>query len=492
MPDWPPISRWLIKSTVERRYARPFIVLLSLFSATGALIRLSAQDSPAVTVEPAPATTENIASPAAEIQTAPPHAAGDTYVPEAPTVVDTSPGAASFNDTATHDVSVPGVPSPVTASPVPDLPPTVSKTSWLTSLTPSTLPVHFGLSLVGSYNDNIFLQPFKVYDYITSISPSVAYVQGEPDNPHSNFLSIAYQPSFVFYDQNSYLNNIGQNFNLQYAYTFTRLTLSFSQGYTKSNQATADANNIVDLVSYNTSVGANYVYSEKLTLHSTITQNITNYSSGGRSNVNQWTVNNYFLYALTDKLKVGAGPVFGFVDQQNAENQIFEQLLGHIEYQATGRITLKASGGVSDRQYQGNTPNQITPVLNLSCEYVATETTILRLSARADTYSSADLQGQTFTEASAQVGISQRFFQKFFASAGVGISRNTYTPISRNSNNTGPDRQDDYLAMNGGLQWQPNEWLSVGFTYSYAKDDSNYNFATFENNIYTMQISGKY
>ncbi len=56
--------------------------------------------------------------------------------------------------------------------------------------------------------------------------------------------------------------------------------------------------------------------------------------------------------------------------------------------------------------------------------------------------------------------------------------------------NTG--REDNYYFVKTGLDWIPNDWITVSASYQYSKDDSNYTFSSFNDNQSTLRCQLKY
>jgi hypothetical protein len=382
-----------------------------------------------------------------------------------------------------------GASTPTTTAPSTGAPGRINS-SWLDDLD-SPLPVHFGLFASETYDDNIFLQPNKTYDYVSHIAPSLSYVMGDPEATDANYLSAFYSPTFLIYGENTRENSVEEDVNVQYAYTFTKLRLSIQQQYQRLADATVDADDIVKRSIYTTTAAASYDYNDRLSFQMIGTQTITDYDDQFRANTNEWTINAFFLYELTPKLKLGFGPLVGFLDEEYAPNQTYEQFLAHLQYQATGKITISLSLGGEDRQYQYGESDQLTPVFDLRTDYQATDATSLFLDGHAETYSSSTLQGENYQDVAIQGGISQRFFQKFFLSISGGYDHSTYRDLT-NSDTFDSHRIDDYYFGKAGVSWIPNNWLTVSGSYQYSTDDSNFEFAKFTDNQYSVSCQLKY
>jgi hypothetical protein len=363
--------------------------------------------------------------------------------------------------------------------------------SWLDDVE-SPLPVHFDLFVSETYDDNVFVQPMKSWDWITHIAPSLSYVMGDADAPNANYLSAFYQPTFLLYAHNTGENTVEQNVNVAYAYSFTKLRLGLQQQYQKLADATVDANDIVKRSIYTTTATADYDYNDRLSFHLIGTQTITNYDDQFRPDTNEWTINTYFLYEITPKLKLGFGPMVGFLDEQYAPNQTYEQLLAHLQYQATGKITISLSLGGEDRQYQGNGPgDELTPVFDLRGDYQMSDATSFYIDGHAETYASATQTDQNYEDEAIQGGVRQRFLQKFFLAVSGGYDHSDYRALTTSTVNLAK-RIDDYYFGKAQVSWIPNNWMTVSASYQYSTDDSSVSFANFNDNQYTLACELKY
>jgi hypothetical protein len=381
------------------------------------------------------------------------------------------------------------VSAPVTSAPNGGTPGRVNS-SWLDDVD-SALPVHFALFASETYDDNIFLQPRKTYDYVSHIAPSLSYILGDPDSTNANYLSFFYQPTFLIYANTTGENTVEQNVNVLYAHTFTKLRLGIQQQYQKLADATVDADDIVKRSIYTTTATADYDYDDRLSFHLVGTQTVTNYDDRFRPDTNEWTVNAFFLYDITPKLKLGFGPEVGFLDEQYAPNQTYEQLLAHLTYQVSGKTTITLTVGGEDRQYQYGPGDVLTPVFDLRADYQATDATSFYIDGHAETYASSTLAGQNYQDTSIQGGVRQRFLQKFFVTASGGYDHSDYRNLTSFAANQG-SRIDDYFFGKGTVAWIPNDWLDLSASYQYSTDSSSQVFANFNDNQYTLACELKY
>ncbi len=343
------------------------------------------------------------------------------------------------------------------------------------------LPFLITASVSEVYDDNIFVQPHKVSDYITQFSLKGEYRFGDPTVSDGNFLDIYYAPSFDLYAKHSSLDAFNQNADLFYQHRFSRLTLSVEQSYVKQQQTAAALGNLVTSDVYLTTAKADYAYSDKLDLDATFTQDIVDYTNPGYTSSNEWVGDLYFLYHLDSKLSIGLGPEFGFLDIQEAPNQTYQELLGHLDYRYSQKLSFDVSGGVEYRQFQGGVPgDQLTPVFTLSGTYTPfTSTTITALGSRG--YNpSYNLIGQDYIATRISLTGRQRFLQKFYFNLGFGYENDDYEFASAGL--TGPTREDNYFYANTGVDWTPNNWLTASVYYKYQNDQSSFGGFAFNDN----------
>ena len=86
------------------------------------------------------------------------------------------------------------------------------------------------------------------------------------------------------------------------------------------------------------------------------------------NNISDYTVSGglYLYYKWLPKVSVGVGGTFGYnwVDDPTP-NQAFEQVNLRLNYEATAKLGLYASGGVEFRQFDGDRSTYTTPVFEV-------------------------------------------------------------------------------------------------------------------------------
>ena len=355
---------------------------------------------------------------------------------------------------------------------------------WLNS----RLPIHFTLDFNSYYDDNIFISPHKTNDYVFRISPGVNYTYGE-EGESDNYLALTYVPTVIEYYSNSQQDAVDQNADMLYEHNFQRLKLSLEQSYVHSNDTSIQAGTIVVSNVYSTTAKASYDYSDKLSIMASFNQDLSYYQNPGYNNVYERSGSAYFLYQVLPKVSLGVGPTIGADDIPGQPSQMWEQGLAHLTYNATEKVTLAASGGVEDRQFNTNISNQITGVFNLSAYWTPFDGTSLNIAGYRRNAPSYSIGGTNFTATGISVGIRQNFLQDFYVGLNGGYENDAYTAASVGV--TGA-RNDNYYYIHPYVQWNAEKWFQVVAYYQYSADDSTINALSFNDNQVGATLSFKY
>jgi hypothetical protein len=360
------------------------------------------------------------------------------------------------------------------------------QSSFLDDLLAHGSPLHFGLTVGETYDDNIFISPVKTADFITHLSPAVDFEKGDRTSTHTPYLNAYFASTLFFYAQNPAQNRQDYNADVYYQYQWTRLTLGIDQNYQHLTDPSIDIGNFADRDIYTTAVNGSYVYNDKLSLFATGTQRITSYLSGSSVNTNEWDADAYALYQVTPKLSLGGGPQISFIDISGAPNESHEDLLLHARYNPGGKITAELTAGAEYLQYQDNlNPGHVLPIFNLTGDYTPWDGTTFSISASRQTAVSYDVTGETYVNTSVQAGVRQEVFQDVFFTATASYTMTNYEFGSEQVQ--GPRRKDNYYAVSVGVEWSPKEWLKAGANYQRSQDDSNFAQNTFNDNQINMQ-----
>ncbi|PYK32004.1 MAG: hypothetical protein DME57_01575 [Verrucomicrobia bacterium] len=234
---------------------------------------------------------------------------------------------------------------------------------------PRRFQYNLQISVRGVYDDNIELSHTdRVSDWYFSIEPVLTLGVGDIAGHEDNFLRLDYFPAFFLFLSDSEHDAFQQVIHVQGQHRFGRLTLGLSEEVAildgtdvrgLSDQTTPGSHPNLDVAgrtkfqTYRTRLDASYDLSGKTFLTSEINSLITNYNSSSLFSSGDVSANLFMNYHYSDKLVVGVGGTGGynFVEDPNP-NETFEQANMRLAYQASGKLTFAASGGVEFRQFE--------------------------------------------------------------------------------------------------------------------------------------------
>jgi hypothetical protein len=362
-----------------------------------------------------------------------------------------------------------------------------NKSYWLEDLFSAGSPLHSGVSVGETYDDNIFISARKTSDLITSISPSVDFEKGDRTAPHMNYLNIYFAPTLFFYADNPKQDRQNYNADVFYQYQWTRLTLGIEQRYQYLTDASIDIGNFAQRDIYTTVLSGNYMYNDHLLFVGTATQQITRYVNGSNVDTNAWVVDGYALYQIAPKLSLGGGPRIGYTEILGAPSETYQDLLLHLRYNPGGKFTVTFAGGAEYLEYQDNTPSKLYPTFEFAANYTPWDETTLSLSGSRQSLNSYSSVGQIIEDTSIQIGLKQQFLRDTYFTLSAGYTIADYQSASQQS--TGPERKDNYYFADFGLEWDPKPWLRVSARYQKSEDDSNFQQNSFQDNQIGVESS---
>ncbi|MCE0497059.1 MAG: outer membrane beta-barrel protein [Methylacidiphilales bacterium] len=405
-------------------------------------------------------------------------------------VPDTGTGIAAPSGTYSSPEGI-VAPSGTYASPSNALAPTTSPSS-APFMESGHLPILFIATVSEVYDDNIFVQPNKVSDFITQISLLGEYKIGNDKAIDASYFDIFYAPSVDIYADHSGQDSFNQRAGLLYQYRFSKLALGLEQTYARESATSAAAGNLVTSSVYVTKASADYNYSDKLSVIGDFTQTLTDYETAGFSYSNEWAADAYFLYQLDPKLSIGFGPTVGWLDLgYGAPSQTYQQMLARVNYLYSGKLSFNLSAGAEVREYSGSvTGDTVEPVFSLSGTYQPFINTNITLVGQRQFDPSYNFYGQDYIATSVSLIGRQRFLQKFYYNVGFGYENDSYQGAGIDL--TGPARDDDYYYATTGFDWDPNSWLKASIFYKYQKDDSSFSNFSFTDNQVGVSASFSY
>jgi len=361
---------------------------------------------------------------------------------------------------------------------------------------PSSQPrrFYYGLQFTvrGVWDDNIFLtHTNKTSDYYFAIEPLLTLGFGDIQGQSRSYLRLDYMPSAILYVNHSDEDAFNQLIRLEGGYNSGRLRLSLEQDVvllqsanlnsfidTTGLWANTDASAPTRMNIFNTRLRAQYDLTGKVFLQG----EFDSYTYFYPNNISDYTVSGglYIYYNWLPKVSVGVGGTFGYNWVDNpTPNQTFEQANLRLNYEATAKLGLYASGGVEFRQFDGNRDTYSTPVFELGLTYYPFDGSTFTLAAGRRIYNSGFEPGQDFTNSYVVGRFQQRLFRRLYLGLAAGYEGSNYFAAADNVNAT---RDDNYWFIEPSLDVLITRWLSAGVYYLHREDSSNDDFFSFDDN----------
>ncbi|MGA7275916.1 MAG: outer membrane beta-barrel protein [Candidatus Udaeobacter sp.] len=353
---------------------------------------------------------------------------------------------------------------------------------------------HYELSLTvrGVWDDNIFLtRTNKVSDYYFAIEPVITVGVGDIEGRNRSYLRLSYMPSAILFVDHSDQDSFNNLINLEGGYNSGRLTLTLYESIallqsanlnsffdTTGLWANTDASANTRMNIFYTRLTANYELTGKISLQAELDS--PSYAYPGH--ISDYTIAGglYLYYNWLPKVRVGFGGTFGYnwVDSPSTD-QTFEQINLRLDYQATAKLALYASGGVEFRQFDGNRNTYDTPVFEIGATYNPFSGTYISLAAGRAIYNSGFLPDQDFATTYVAGRFQQRLFRRLYLGLGAGYENSDYFATDRNVSAT---RNDNYWFIEPSLDVLITRWLSAGVYYLHREDSSNDDFFSWDDN----------
>jgi hypothetical protein len=349
------------------------------------------------------------------------------------------------------------------------------------------------LTIRGVYDDNINIsQTNRISDYYVAIEPSITLGFGDIVGHQENYIRLDYIPSVFLFADHSEDDAVQHLVRLEGHHRFSRLDLTMSQDIqildganlstttdTTGSHANLDVGARTRVNIYTTQLNATYQLTGKTFLSSGLYGAVTDYHTLISSEV---VSGNLFInYNYSEKVVIGLGGTGGYdlVDDPDPD-QTFEQANVRLSYQATGKVSLNASGGVEFRQFENSSRGEhVSPVFQIGAAYQPFDGTSLSLDVNRRTLNSAVFAGQNFASTNVSVGVTQRLLQRVFLGLSAGYENSDYFSVFSGVSAT---RRDNYYFVEPAIDVGITRFWAIGAYYLHRQNDSSLDSFGFYNN----------
>lgn len=375
------------------------------------------------------------------------------------------------------------------------------------SQSPSRPKVALYFNARGTHDDNIFISPAgdEESDYYLTLSPGIAAGWGDIRNEIrslaiSSFLPLideyddedkargyiygSYSPTATIFARHTAENVLDHDARLKAQMSLSYLTLDFSTTFQTLSGPDQDLGQRVSRSIFTTELSAQYDYSDRTSIESSLSFMLRNYEFG--LNSKEVENENWLNYEYGPKTTVGVGARFGYLEVEASPSQFYEQLLGRVEYKVTNKIRAIADAGVELRQFQDG-GQQADPVFGLELDYRPFPRTEIMVLGARKTQNSAGSADQNIVITSAQFKVRQRFLKRFYLGAGASYANYTYKTTAGTEGVGG--RVDDTFTVRPSIMMELTKKAGLELAFEHRENHSTFSDFSFIDNQVFLQLN---
>jgi hypothetical protein len=340
------------------------------------------------------------------------------------------------------------------------------------------------------YDDNIFItNTDRKGDVIFNIGAGLALEFGDYRSLEENYLLLEYMATGYFFSKYSAQNSFGQNAGLLGQYRFNQLAVQLESAYQYINGAQRQVGGFTTRNILISDLRFIYDWSEKTTFDLEFGQDSNAYNAPYNSSY-FYQVMAGMDYLILPKVRIGLEGIVGFVDAQNNPDQTYQIINARAKYDLTGKLAVKATGGLQLTQYQsGGEPMNTSPVFSLGAEYLPFPNTTVSLVGYRNMQVSPSLNNQNYWATGVELGVTQLVAQKFQVGIAGGYENDYYIA---NTTNTVATRRDNFFFVEPQISYNFLKYLTASVFYQYRFNDSTLQVDTWYDNQVGFEISAAF
>ena len=340
------------------------------------------------------------------------------------------------------------------------------------------------------YDDNIFISNTdRKGDVIFSVGGGLAIEIGDYRTLEENYLLLEYVGTGYFFSKYSDQNSFGQNASLIGQYRFDQLAVQAESQYQYINGAQRQVGGFTTRNILISDLRFIYDWSEKTTFDLEFGQDSNAYNAPYNSSY-FYQVMAGMDYLILPKVRIGLEGIVGFVDAQNNPDQTYQIINARAKYDLTGKVAIKATGGLQLTQYQsGGEPMNASPVFSLGAEYLPFPNTTVSLVGYRNMQVSPSLNNQNYWATGVELGVTQLVAQKFQVGIAGGYENDYYIA---NTTNTVATRRDNFFFVEPQISYNFLKYLTASVFYQYRFNDSTLQVDTWYDNQVGFEISAAF
>ncbi len=340
------------------------------------------------------------------------------------------------------------------------------------------------------YDDNIFISNTdRKGDAIFNIGGGFALEIGDYRTLEENYLLFEYLASGYFFSKYTEQNSFGQNASLLGQYRFNQLAVQLESQYQYINGAQRQVGGFTTRNLVYNDLRFIYDVSEKTTFDLELSQDSNIYNSPYNSSY-------YFQatagmdYLILPKVRIGLEGTAGYTTAENNPDQTYQIVNARAKYDLTGKVAIKATGGVQFNQYvTGGEAMRVSPVFSLGAEYLPFPNTAISLIGYRNLFVSPSLDNQDYWATGVELGITQTIAQRFQVGVAGGYENDTYVS---NVPGVEADRVDNFFFIQPQISYNFLKYLTATVFYEHRFNDSTLQVDTWYDNQVGFEISAAF
>lgn len=353
--------------------------------------------------------------------------------------------------------------------------------------------IHPHLGLLYVYDSNFLILPEdEVDDFIFVTSPGLSLEIGRQDleNPDYNRFDASYTANIIRFLDHTENDTIDQDANTMIRYQFGKTTLGLQQNVSTITDSTIDIGTRTHREIYSTLLSAKHSISDKTYIDLSGAQFVTNFGTRDLSDNIEWATQLMLNYKITPKVTLGVGPKIGWVDITDNPNQMYEDALARLFWEASAKLSFNVTGGVEFRQWQDGAVGDVsTGIFEIGANWDPFDGTRTSYRVYRRNEVSASAFGENYIATGFGASLRQRLYRRIYLGLTGGYDHADYytgSPLFTT------DREDDFYSIRPSISYVLAEWGTVGLFYEYRRNESNHPELEFREHIYGLEASFRY
>lgn len=351
----------------------------------------------------------------------------------------------------------------------------------------SRSPISIEIDFSAYYDDNVFITDIdRSSSYVFEFVPGVYFESSRPESNKQHYLWLSYAPLIRWFSDLSDLDSSNHRGYARYQFDGSWLDVEFDHRSEQFSEASRDIGRRSEGDRHFTRLESEIEFMPGGFIEASFERQALNFDNEGLSDWDDRWVDAFLLLDVARKLRLGPGVRRGWVDVDDAPNQVYLQALGLLRYVPNPKWEFQFSGGVEFRSFEGafGASDSDTAVFEGVLLWMPRESTRVSLTGYRNVRVSAG--GDNFVETGILGFARQRIHRRIHYTLGGGFENADYEATTRGANVV---REDNYLVLRNGLDYDLGEKTRVGLFYEFRHNDSNVN-ANFRRNAtgFNVQI----